>query len=105
LNPNDISRVWGIKADVSHDGDKHVLLLVERTRVQTPSVTETSELLGGQNPLQEFSGGVTPALRLEIGISGRLIGDMQNLNDVGTDADTGLTNTEELVDERTAEGK
>jgi len=62
-----------------------VFLLVERTGVQTPGVTESGELPVGQDLLQGLSSGVT-----------------QNLNNVSIDGDTRLANAEELVDERTS---
>lgn len=65
-----------------------MLLLVESPRIQAPSVAEGGELLRRQDSFHKLA---------------RREG--KNLNDVGIDRDTGLTNAEELVDERTKRRK
>jgi hypothetical protein len=45
----------GIKTDVSHDGDHHMLLLVELPGVKAPGVSEGGKLVSRKDLLQEFT--------------------------------------------------
>ena len=43
---------WG---GIRHDGDHHVLLEIELSRVETPGVSEGGELLGREDRFKKFS--------------------------------------------------
>lgn len=83
MDPDDVSGVRSVETDIRHDRDDHVLLLVESPRVEAPGVAKGGELPCGQDSFHKLT---------------RREGE--NLNDVGIDRNTGLTDTEELVDER-----
>ena len=52
LHPDDESGVRGSESDVGHDGDNHVLLHVELSRVEIPRIAESGELLVGKDNLE-----------------------------------------------------
>ena len=52
-------------SDVGHDGEEHVLLLVERSRVEGRVVAEQTEPLGRKGPLEELSERVREELDLD----------------------------------------
>jgi len=47
----------GGESDVYHNGDHHVLLEVEFTRVEAPCITDGGELPDEEDPFPEFTGG------------------------------------------------
>ena len=72
---------WGGEPNICHDCDHHVLLEIELSGVETPCVTEVSELPGWEDRFQEFASR-----------------ECKQLSDVGCDRNTGFTDAEELVD-------
>ena len=54
---------WGKESHICHNSDYHVLLEVEPPRVETPCVTEGSELPGREDRLQELTSGKCKQLR------------------------------------------
>lgn len=88
LGEDDVTGVRGGETDGGHDGDHHVLLLVEWTWVERVSRAEESEAFVWENPLAEFTDRVGEQLR-----------------DVGTDGDRRLSDGEQLVDESTGDDK
>lgn len=80
LNPDDVVGVGGRLGDGGHDGDEHVLLLVEGTGVQAVASAEE-----GESPIREYLG--------EEDADG--VG--KKLRDVLQDADGRVTNLEETI--------
>ena len=76
-----LASVRGEESDICHDSDHHVLLEIELPGVETPRVTEGGELPGREDRFQEFSSR-----------------ECEQLSDICRDRNTGLTNTEELID-------
>lgn len=58
-----------------------MLFEIEPSRVETPCITEGGELLMWEDRFEELASG-----------------EGKQLSDIGRDSDTGLTNTEELID-------
>ena len=81
-----VASVRGGESNICHDRNHHVLLGVEPAGIESPCVPEGGELSGREDRFQKFAGG-----------------EGQQLSDIGCDRDTGLTNTEELVNESSAE--
>ena len=50
-----VGGIRGVEADVSHDGDHHMLLHVEPSGVKTPSISEGGKLVSRKDLLQEFT--------------------------------------------------
>ena len=50
-----IGGIWGSKTGVSHDGDYHMLLHVERSGVKTPGVSEGGKSTGRKDLFHEFT--------------------------------------------------
>ena len=57
MHPDDVIGVRGNESDVGHDGDDHVFLHVELSRVEIPGVAESGELSVGEDNLEQLAGG------------------------------------------------
>jgi hypothetical protein len=82
LGDDNVGGVRGMETDSSHDGDEHVFLLVERSRVKGDFTAKHPDALVGQDLCHSRTGRVS-----------------QKLCDIGENNDTRLTIGEEHVDE------
>ena len=79
-----------------------MLLHVELSRVHAPGISESCEIPSRKDLLKKFTGRVGTTHDSPSVVMGRYGGqNAQQLGDVGTNADTRLADTEELVDEGT----